>query len=314
MFLLSNVYSQTNGLVAYYPFNGNAGDSSGLGNHGIASGVASTSDRKGTPNSAYYFDGIGAKIDVMNSSSIQPTNAITISAWIAPELKTNNGWNPIVIKRYAPVTDPYNSYALVSNPGTPYYNNWGFEISNGIPGTKKEIVAKTSTSYVPNTWTFIATTYDATTSNLKFYVNGSLDTTMFFSGNIGYSNLGLYIGYANSGINDYYKGKIDELRIYNRALANSEISNLFSPTSSISESFKEDNIHIFPNPFCNYITVKCNSAKENIVTIYDIAGNLVMSEKISDTQNIKTENLCNGFYVLNIQSELGTKSFKIIKQ
>ena len=47
----------TNGLVAYYPFDGSANDASGNGNNGIAYGVVPTADRSGNPNSAYHFDG-----------------------------------------------------------------------------------------------------------------------------------------------------------------------------------------------------------------------------------------------------------------
>ena len=45
------------GLVAYYPFNGNANDESGNGNHGIVDGAALSMDRFGNLNSAYLFDG-----------------------------------------------------------------------------------------------------------------------------------------------------------------------------------------------------------------------------------------------------------------
>jgi hypothetical protein len=50
--------SVSNGLVAHYPFNGNANDESGNGNHGTVHGAKLTQDRFGNPNSAYYFDGI----------------------------------------------------------------------------------------------------------------------------------------------------------------------------------------------------------------------------------------------------------------
>ena len=48
----------TNGLVAYYPFNGNANDKSGNGNHGLVQGATLTTDRHGVPGRAYYFDGV----------------------------------------------------------------------------------------------------------------------------------------------------------------------------------------------------------------------------------------------------------------
>lgn len=56
------VLPPTNGLVAYYPFNGNANDQTINGNHGIVSGATLTADRFGNPNNAYHFDGINDDI------------------------------------------------------------------------------------------------------------------------------------------------------------------------------------------------------------------------------------------------------------
>ncbi len=53
----------SDGLVAYYPFNGNANDESGNGNNGIVHGATLTADRSGNANSAYSFNGIDNYID-----------------------------------------------------------------------------------------------------------------------------------------------------------------------------------------------------------------------------------------------------------
>lgn len=70
----------TNGLVAYYSFNGNANDESGNGNHGIVHGATSTSDKFSNPNSAYWFDGIDDYIQL--PISIIDGQEGTISCWI----------------------------------------------------------------------------------------------------------------------------------------------------------------------------------------------------------------------------------------
>jgi hypothetical protein len=71
----------TNGLVAYYPFNGNANDESGNGNHGMVYGATLTVDRFGNANSAYSFDGMNDYI-VTNYSGILGKNPGTISLWL----------------------------------------------------------------------------------------------------------------------------------------------------------------------------------------------------------------------------------------
>src|ERR1039457_3593245 len=83
--LAVNGHSQsipTNGLVVYYPFNGNANDASGNGNSGTLDGATLTSDRFGHPNSAYYFNGVNGDI-LVPETLFGPTDAAwTVSVWI----------------------------------------------------------------------------------------------------------------------------------------------------------------------------------------------------------------------------------------
>jgi len=74
-------YVPTNGLVAYYPFNGNANDASGNGNNGVVNGATLTSDRNGSVNSAYSFNGVSNYISVGDNATLNP-NSISISGWI----------------------------------------------------------------------------------------------------------------------------------------------------------------------------------------------------------------------------------------
>jgi hypothetical protein len=72
--------SLSNGLVAYYPFNGNANDESGNGNHGTVNGATLTSDRFGVSNKAYLFNG-ASKISIPHSNSLNVGNEMTIVIW-----------------------------------------------------------------------------------------------------------------------------------------------------------------------------------------------------------------------------------------
>ncbi|KPA19280.1 hypothetical protein MHK_000504 [Candidatus Magnetomorum sp. HK-1] len=78
----SNNISLDHGLVAYYPFNGNANDESGNGNDGVVNGATLTIDRYGNNDSAYLFDGDNDYINVKDSSSLDISSTITISCWI----------------------------------------------------------------------------------------------------------------------------------------------------------------------------------------------------------------------------------------
>jgi len=211
-----------NGLVAYYPFNGNVGDSSGCNNHGTAYGPTLTSDKNGTPNSAYYFNGINSYISAPATFSLHPPNTLTITAWISPENKISGSSN-VISKRYDYSVDPYETYSVSTSAGSPNFNKWAFNASKGTNGTLKSVLLRNL--FPSNTWLFLAATYDST--SLKIYINGVLDSTIIFRGNLGYSNLPLLMGYNGAGVNDYYKGKIDDVKIFNRALSASEIRSMY---------------------------------------------------------------------------------------
>src|SRR5689334_13947336 len=78
-------YAQVNlsaGLVAYYPFNGNANDESGNGNNAVFNNASLTNDRNGVARSAYNFNGSSQYMRIKNSPSINFNGAFSISAWV----------------------------------------------------------------------------------------------------------------------------------------------------------------------------------------------------------------------------------------
>src|SRR5450432_4011795 len=83
-FVMSQVHLN-NGLIAYYPFNGNANDATGNGNNGIPmNGVQLTTDRFGNPNSAYLFDGIDDYILINDNGKLSP-KSVTVAAYVITE-------------------------------------------------------------------------------------------------------------------------------------------------------------------------------------------------------------------------------------
>ena len=88
------------GLIARYPFDGNASDISGNGNHGTVYGVITVADRFGQENQAYFFDGVDDYIDLGNSTSLNPANLITVSAW-----------DSCSSLKYAPIVERYEPHS-----------------------------------------------------------------------------------------------------------------------------------------------------------------------------------------------------------
>lgn len=74
-------YIPTDGLVAWWPFNGNANDESGNGNHGLVTGATYTANRAGVSNQAILLNGTSDHITVANSASLQVTS-LTLCGWI----------------------------------------------------------------------------------------------------------------------------------------------------------------------------------------------------------------------------------------
>jgi hypothetical protein len=207
------------GLVAYYPFNGNANDESGNGNNGTVNGATLTLDRFGNTNSAYYFNGTSAYIEVPDSNSLDVTGGLTIMAWVKPDI--NNVTLPIVNKYRSDFG--YRAYWLYGwTVGE--HGPW-FRVCTGGPA--ENIGDAYVLELLPTTsWTFVSGTYDG--SEVKLYINGTLKNTGTVSGMINTNSLPLRIGADDELQINYFKGSMDDIRIYNGALSASEIQALYN--------------------------------------------------------------------------------------
>ena len=106
-------YVPKDGLVGYWPFNGNANDESGNGNHGTVNGATLTADRNGVVNSAYSFDGDNDFITITNSLIKGGYQSYTISYWfnkLAPTTSTQ-----AVINDRNSMTSGYKYYSNFVN-------------------------------------------------------------------------------------------------------------------------------------------------------------------------------------------------------
>jgi hypothetical protein len=118
----------TTGLIARYPFDGNANDASGNNNHGSLVGpVASTTDRFGLANRAYSFNGTNTYILVPGSASLNsPSTACTQAGWVLQYgvSLVGSGFNPLMMKS----TEGGNAfmYRMITNPTYvgAAFNNW----------------------------------------------------------------------------------------------------------------------------------------------------------------------------------------------
>lgn len=210
-----------NGLVAWYPLNGNANDYSGNGNHGtLIGGLIWTENIKGTSNSSAYFNGTDSYITVPNSNSIQlATNELTFSLWFKGETTI---LGPLAFFSKNDKTNEIPQYSLNLNPLT--------SLRFGVTNQSNTLAYDTySYPFVYNSWYYLALTWDG--SSTKLYVNGNLIKTQTFSQSMKVDNHPLEIGRDTGGLIDYYKGIIDDIRIYNRSLSFEEINQLYNEST-----------------------------------------------------------------------------------
>ncbi len=217
-------------LIAHYDFNGNANDLSGNGNDGIVHGPTLTSGRSNIPNTAYYFNGIDDYIQVPDNASFQiADNKVTIALWV----KVNYPGNKFFL--YKGSNQFNREYSLGLSAGTDSLA--GFNINNLGGWDSNQYSVNSKTVIQSDTWYYIVGSWDGKTQ--KIYVNGMLENTSEPTVQIGDYNSDLYIGTYGGKIEDYaFNGTIDDIMIFNTALTDEEVYQLYFP--KIKANFSSD--------------------------------------------------------------------------
>ncbi len=219
--------SLNTGLVAYYPFTGNANDSSGNGLNGTIVGALSTTDRFGNTNKAIKFSGaatsdntIITKDDYILVSNFNTnfSDKISISLWANVD---SQNYADFLNRRVDNNIDfAVSSYAgssgVAPDPNTISWNIGGNRTNKGV-------------TVIPySTWHNYIYTFDGAT--MKVYLDGVLESQVNFTGVIGNNSntlmIGKYVYHGGLTHNFYYKGSLDDIRFYKRVLTDSEISYL----------------------------------------------------------------------------------------
>ena len=292
------------GLVAYYPFSGNADDESGNGNNGTVMGAVLTTDRFGIDSAAYEFNGASTFITIPSSATLEsPTTELSQVAWIN-------------LYSWSPIGQPFGPILMKSNSGG---NAFQYRLSVGSGGINTAINNWNNGVTVPDTlnfneWYFIVTTLKDDT--VRAYVNGVFIGADTLVGPISPNSLPLEIGRDVPGVTEIFNGKIDDVRIYNRMITPEEIDSLYDefttsadvPTNSISRTFKL--YQNYPNPFNPSTTIEFSLPSSEFVSldVFNVAGQQVanlISDKLSAGDH-KYEwtagELASGVYLYKLQA------------
>ncbi len=316
-------YVPTNGLVSYWPFNGNTNDESGNGNNGVVDGAILTSDRNGIANSAYNFDGLSSHISVSSLNNLQ-YKPISYSVWINPiVLNTVNytlGGGLVILGR--DWSGNYNQGALLiwDYPSGGENNSIAYYIGQSVG----------QTNYTPslNQWTFIVMTLDGN-DTLNFYVNGTLVNSQYYPTNSTLDGPFKIGGGTDVAINSnrfLFNGKLDDIGIWNRALTQQEITNLYNSTStsecltmtintgvlSTTPVTYTSSVNIYPNPANDHITIDCGNLATVTgwsIKITNMLGQEVFNQPMNTQQYVVPLNSWTGkgmyfVKIINAQNEV----------
>jgi opacity protein-like surface antigen len=214
-------YVPTNGLVGWWPFNGNANDESGNGNNGTVNGAVLSSDRFGNGNKSYNFNGT-QNINITNSSiAAFLNNSFTCVAWF----KTSSNLPGDIVRYDNCVTE----------------SGWGLRIGYNNPGqiqglefdnTRNPNFVTSNNVYNDGNWHLAVFKRDVSAMKDALFIDNQFITETSFSTvyNIDITGHPLFIG---AGC-DFFNGDLDDIGIWNRALNQQEITNFFNSSQSSS--------------------------------------------------------------------------------
>ena len=221
-------YVPTNGLVGYWPFNGNANDESGNGNNGTVNGATLAADRFGDLSKAYFFDGYNDLIRIAHQAELNLIGDYTISIWFLGNYQNiyNNGW-VLIAKR--------DDNGSCCSPNVPFDVFIPFNATNFAIGAMAYANGGYSFAAPPNSTPVSLDSWENLTivnssDNLKFYLNGADYYTTYFSSALrSGNNSDVLIGTVNREFGaEWMNGSLDDIGIWNRALTADEVLALYN--------------------------------------------------------------------------------------
>jgi flagellar hook-associated protein FlgK len=198
----------TDGLIAHYPLAGSALEITGNGTDGTVSGATLTADRAGRTDKAYNFDGVDDSINLGNSNI---TGAFTVSGWLNLD-STEPNWATL--------------YAA-DGTGMPHEINLTAHTDGRVRlhvGGVANYVETPAGALAKDKWSHVSGSWDGTTA--KIYIDGSAASTSVNGTLENPDNTTAFIGKTAYSPDDHVKGQIGDVRIYDRALTDTEVKEL----------------------------------------------------------------------------------------
>jgi len=231
----------TDGLVTYFPFNGNAHDESGNGNDGIVHGAELTTDRHGNLMSAYLFDSENSNWIEASANGL-PTSERTVSIWFYA-----NNVNKSILLGYGGGITCGTSWLMLINVDDGEDDAYQVQSHCRV----NQFFSVYSQPPIGKWYHWVITTNsDGTT----MYIDGKIiseDPKFINNTYVEGKDLAIGVIPGPDGIapftdenGTYFSGKIDDVRIYNRSLSKTEVQELFDLEKTKEKIGLKDAIHI----------------------------------------------------------------------
>ena len=308
------------GLVAYYPFEGNANDATPYANHGTIGGNA-TFEATSHPNGGgqnIKFDGDRDSVLVSNAVQLISDFA-TIAFWIRVDEVNPNDAEAYVLdfghwdQRWKISLPKHTRIVFTTNSKTTQF-----------PSLISDMDSKDGNEMVPGFWWHVIMTHDGT--NNRIYVNGEMVNEVSAPGTLNATNRPFCMGSNPIEGGQYFHGALDEVKLYNKALTGEEAVKLYTSgttgTKDLDRVAKAKVESVFPNPTTDRIWVRhqFDESKPLMIRIMDVQGRQVDCIRFGagklphNVFSIGTSHLSAGSYYLNFVSEehsLGSVKFQV---
>ena len=298
--------SVEDGLIAHYPLDGNAYDLSVYSHHGTVSEALPATDRFGHADGAYYFDGLNDCIVVPDADhlDIQDGEPFSVSLWLKHD-GPNVG--EYFLSKYNGSPGSTGAYAFGTGSAGDAYSWFYFAGEGGLEN-------RGAIDLNSDIWHHYVAVYKPG-EDVMLYVDGQVDirNATTFAGNTN-NTLDLHLG-CGANKRQFYKGYMDDVRIYKRALTTDEIDGLFKLVPTTTKVEILEGIHVFPNPVQSSLKVHLGEHQGAALYLYNMSGKCMYSA-VNDDQEpvIPTGTLAKGVYLLQVKSAKGQITFKIVKE
>ena len=303
-------YVPTDGLVGYWPFDGNANDASGNGNNGVVNAgtngtISYTFDRLGNNNAAILFESnpiwnsLGPFIELDNTENLLVNTNFTINYFV--NISNSNLVGEIINK--GPDNVPGNFISVARD------NNI---LENGV----SQIGAVYDMNFPNDIWKMV--TIRNNEGFWEIYIDANLTASSQIgniTNNSNVYNLGAMPSGGSNGSFWPFQGMLDDIGFWNRPLTQQEITTLYDWFLSTNTANYESNVNIYPNPANDHITIDFGNL-DNVegwnIKIINILGQEVLSQPM-DNDKINVSELSKGVYIIRISDGVNQADKKFIK-